>query len=260
MSRLCDFRLLPLIALLVVLPASSQNQPAADPTTANAPADASADLTPLTPEENGDILEVRGRYQAAIESYAKEQQPSAEVWNKMGIAYQMLYDLKDAARCYKHALQLAPTNPNVLNNLGTVEDLLGDLPAAEHFYRKSLNLQADSAVTMKNLGTNLLSQHQYGRGAEAYKRALALDPHVFDPYEGPGVDVPAPASERGTINYFAAETCAGAGLKDCALNFLRKAINEGAATIKRVSADNAFQDLRGNPDLEKLLAETHEAK
>src|SRR5690348_839152 len=96
MSRPCELRLLPLIALIVALPASSQNQPAATVTTAHVPANAAAVVAPLSPEEYGDILEVRGRYQAAIESYAKVQEPSVALWNKMGIAYQMLFNLKGA--------------------------------------------------------------------------------------------------------------------------------------------------------------------
>ena len=41
------------------------------------------------------------RYQAAIEAYKKAPQDSAAVWNKMGIAYQMMFNLEDAIRCYQ---------------------------------------------------------------------------------------------------------------------------------------------------------------
>ena len=41
------------------------------------------------------------RYQAAIEAYKQAPQNSAAVWNKMGIAYQMMFNLPDATRCYE---------------------------------------------------------------------------------------------------------------------------------------------------------------
>ncbi len=40
----------------------------------------------------------------------------------MGIAYQMMFNVKDATRCYNASLKLDPKNPQVLNNLATVYD------------------------------------------------------------------------------------------------------------------------------------------
>ena len=42
------------------------------------------------------------RYQAAIEAYKKAPTDDAAVWNKMGIAYQMMFNLTDAMHCYQH--------------------------------------------------------------------------------------------------------------------------------------------------------------
>src|ERR1700753_538888 len=74
------------------------------------------------PEALGDSLMIHRRYQAAIEAYKQAQAPeaSAVVWNKMGIAYQMMFNLQDATRCYEQSLKLDSRNANVLNNLGTV--------------------------------------------------------------------------------------------------------------------------------------------
>lgn len=207
----------------------------------------------LTPEELGDIYEIRGRYHAAAVTYAKVEQPSAAVWNKMGIAYQMLFDLKDAMRCYKEALRLDSSNPRVLNNMATIYEQQRQFSKAEHYYRRALKFDDQNPVLLKNLGTNQLMQHKHEAGAKAYRAALALDPHIFERREGPQMNDPAPASERGTTNYFKAQSCARAGLNDCALTHLRKAINEGAASRKRIVADRAFDALRESPGLQKLL-------
>jgi len=61
------------------------------PTTGTAPA-ANSPLTyvasapPPTPEQIGDSLSVRQRYQAAIAAYSKADPMTAPIWNKMGIA------------------------------------------------------------------------------------------------------------------------------------------------------------------------------
>jgi len=212
-------------------------------------------LPALTLEQRGDIFLARKEYQAALKTYAHVEQPTAKVWNKMGISHQMMFDEKDAERCYKESLKLDPNNSSVLNNLGTVEDTLEDFSAAERLYAKSLKLNPRSAIVLKNLGTNLLRQHEYGRGADAYAQALAIDPHIFDPHSGPQIGAPSTAGERGTASYFEARSCARAGLDDCAVAHLRRAFNEGSATLKRVADEDDFEKLRGKPEFESLLAE-----
>jgi tetratricopeptide (TPR) repeat protein len=209
----------------------------------------------LSFEQRGDILSARRQYQAAIAAYAKITQPSAAVWNKMGIAYQMLYDPSDAARCYNQSLALDRNEIRALNNLATVDDSISEFPAAERLYKQALRLEPQSAQLFRNLGTNLLMQHQYRRGMEAYTQALAIDARIFNQDFGPSVDAPTPASERGAVTYFEARSCARAGLTDCALSQLRKAFNEGSATIKSVSSENDFARLRGTPEFQQLLAE-----
>ncbi len=55
-----------------------------------------------TPEQIGDSLMAHQRYQAAIrEQYKKASPHSSDVWNKMGVAYQLMFNLDDAARCYE---------------------------------------------------------------------------------------------------------------------------------------------------------------
>jgi len=208
----------------------------------------------LTMEQMGDRFFISQQYQAAIQTYAQVAQPSAVVWNKMGISYQMMYDLKGAVRCYKESLKLRPTDAKVLNNLATAEEELEDFPAAEHNYRKALELDPYNAQFFKNLGTNLLMQGQNDRGAEAYKHALAINSHILDARFGPKVNEPGGVQALGEANYIKAQSCAQAGLTDCALSYLQLAFNEGSATVKKVAADADFASLRGTPGLAHLLA------
>jgi tetratricopeptide (TPR) repeat protein len=228
-------------------------QPSATPAQSQTP-NSSPQIQP-TAKEVGDALMLHQRYQAAIEAYKKVPSPSAEALNEMGIAYQMMFSLEEAVKCYQASLRLEPRNANVMNNLGTVYDSLKQYGGAERMYRKALKLDPESALIEKNLGTNQLAQHRYKKGWAAYQVALAIDPHIFKNSVSPRVDNPASAQDRGAMNYYMAKGCVRAGQNDCAIEYLRMALNEGFTNPKKIEADSEFAGLRGVPAFETLLAE-----
>ena len=98
-------RLLPPSSMLAILAAASQSiahialaaQVPPVQISQQAPASASrqpdvSPVPPLTPEQRGDMLLAEKHYQAAVEAFKKAPQNSAEVWNRMGIAYQQLFN------------------------------------------------------------------------------------------------------------------------------------------------------------------------
>lgn len=208
---------------------------------------------PPTPEQLGDALMAHQRYQAAIEAYKKGPKDSADVWNKLGIAYQLMFNLTDAMHCYRTSYKLNPKNSNVLNNLGTVYDALKQYHNAEKMYRKALKLDPQSALILKNLGTNLLAQHKYKKGWQQYQAALKVDPTIFGDNSRPRIENPASISDRGAMNYYMAKSCAKAGMSQQAIVYLRLAMNEGYTNPKKIIADDEFAKLHGNPEFEQLL-------
>jgi len=206
-------------------------------------------------ERTGDSYEGHRQYQAAIDAYSMVYPPTANVWNKMGVAYQMMYDAKDAARSYARALKMDPNSFSALNNLATVEDSLGDYSEAERFCRKGLELSPRSATLLKNLGTTLLLQHDYRGGADAYAEAMAIDPHIFDNRPVFIVRIAAPHSEHGTTEYYQARVCARGGQSDCAVFHLRRAFDAGSANVRRVAREKDFDRIRANPQFVELVNE-----
>jgi tetratricopeptide (TPR) repeat protein len=256
MFKLDECRWLPALGLMTFLAAAPHflaAQAPAETPAALASQTASSASAPPTHEELGDTLAVHRRYQAAIAEYVKAS-PSAAVWNKMGIAYQMMFNLKDATRCYRESLKLDSHNSQVLNNLATVYDSLKQYGTAEHFYHKALKVDPQSPLILKNLGTNLLSQRKYSRGWEEYQKALALDPEIFEDRSSPQVQNPTSVAERGAMNYYMALGCARMGEIPCALQYLRMALDEGFTSPKKVASDMAFANLRDNPDFKQMLA------
>jgi Tfp pilus assembly protein PilF len=126
---------------------------------------------------------------------------------------------------------------------------------AVKMYHKALKIDPKSALVLKNLGTDLLAQHQYKKGWEVYKTALAADPQIFDHNPGPRVENPASVQDRGAMNYYMAKGCVRAGKNDRAIEYLRMALNEGFTNPKKLAADQEFAGLHGVPAFEQLMAE-----
>jgi len=200
-------------------------------------------------------MQSQKRYQLAIAAYKKVQPPRASVWNKMGIAYQMMFNLKEAQRCYKESMKLDPKNSTTVNNLATTYDSMKKYKDAEKTYRKALKIAPNSAIIYKNLGTNLLTQHKYQAGLDAYKQAMTLDPQIFQDRNSPRVSNPANVQDRGAMNYYMALGCLHSGQTDCALQYLRNALNEGYVTPKKLATDDQFLSLRDNPAFQQMLAD-----
>jgi len=254
-----------LVVLAFLVPASlslpAQVAPSPEPSSVSAtqvapvaPVPAPTPNPNAKPEQIGDSLMAHQRYQAAIEQYKKAPRDSADVWNKMGVAYQLMLNLEDAARCYQQALKINPKNAVVLNNLGTVYVTMKQFSKAEKSYRKALKVDPKSALVHKNLGTALLAEHKYKKGWEEYQNALADDPDIFRHTNTVRVENPASVQERGAMNYYMAKGCVRAGQTDRAIEYLRMAINEGFTTPKKVAADQEFSALRGVPAFEEMLA------
>jgi len=240
----------PNVQIQAPTPAST---PALSPSSAAATQTGKPPLPEPTEEDIGDSLTIHQRYQAAIAAYQKAPR-SASVWNKMGIAYQMMFNIREATQCYRQSLKMDSHNSQVINNLATIYDSQKQFSAAERMYRKALKIDPESALVYKNLGTNLLAQHKYDRGWDAYQHALTLDPQIFSDHGTPQVQNPASIAERGAMNYYMALGCVRIGQTDCALQYLRMALDEGFTNSKKIALDVAFASLRENPDFKQLLA------
>ena len=195
------------------------------------------------------------RYQEAIAKYDSVTPKTPAIWNKMGIAYQMMFNMNDAVRCYKESLKLDPRDFSVYNNLGTVYESQQNHREAEKAYRKAIQLNPKFALAYKNLATSLMARHKFKQGAAANAQALALDPAIFAPSDTLTVDNPASAKDRGAINYYTAIDCVRAGQTACALEHLRLALNQGYISASKIAADGRFAPLSNDPGFQRLLAE-----
>jgi len=206
-------------------------------------------------EDQGNLQLARRHYQAAIAAFTQVSPKSATVWNKIGIADQQMFLTEEARKSYEKALKLDPRNSDVLNNLGSIYYSLREYSIAEHYYRNALKINPRSALIYKNLGTDLMAADKFKKGWNCYQTALAIDPEIFERANQLRIGEPTPTQQRGAINYYLAMSYVRVGKLDLAVDYLRRAIDEGFTDRRKVLMDKEFASLRGSMAFDKLISE-----
>jgi tetratricopeptide (TPR) repeat protein len=218
------------------------------------PSASNAELPVITPELRADMLAVHGHYHDAIDAYSKIQPLTAEIYNKIGIAYQRMAMDSEAIAYYDRAARMDRNYAAVYNNLGTVYFRENDNKRAKRFYKKSIRLDAQMAPFWSNLGAVYLAQKKYSDGAEAYERAFNLDPGIFQELELNGLRKDESPEDLAKTYICFAEIYAHAGMKMEAIDYLQKALLEGFKDKQKLQQDQQLASLHGTPAFEQLLS------
>lgn len=213
----------------------------------------SSEFPVITPELRADMLSAHAQYQDAIDAYSRIRPQTAEIYNKIGIAYQHLGMDEDAIDYYGMAARLDHRFAAVYNNLGTVYFHENDNKKAQRLYKKSIHLDAQTAPFWSNLGAVYLAQRQYSDGAEAYERAFNLDPNIFQEIALNGIHQYESPEELAKMYLTFAEIYAHAGMKTEAIDYLRKALLEGFHDTQQLQQDQQLATLHGTPEFDQLL-------
>jgi tetratricopeptide (TPR) repeat protein len=224
------------------------------------PAPAPPNPNALTPEMRGDIFMARKMFREAVEMYAQMPQNQALTWNKMGIAYHQMAQLGLAKKSYEKALKLNPSYAEAINNLGTVAYAQKSYRRATNHYKKAILIAPLSASMHSNLGTAYFARKKYEDASESYKKAMELDPNVFE-HRGSNGTVLQERSveERAKFHYYLAKLYAKGGQNERALQYLRKALEEGYKERAKIAEDDAFALLKENPEFLTILKTEYRA-
>ena len=245
-------RLVSLVAVLSLQALRAQPAPPAD--SSMRPASQESPAQTLTPERRGDIYMARRMYREALEAYRKAPQDSPIIWNKMGIAYQQLTELDTARKHYERSLKLNPKYPEAINNLGTIHYARKNYRRAVSQYQRALKITPDSASILSNLGMAYFARKRYQEAAETFQQALAIDPEVFEHRSTYGVLLQERSvEERAKFHYYLSKLYAQGGRTELALQYVRKALEEGFKDRKNFLEDPDFAGLRELPEFKELM-------
>jgi tetratricopeptide (TPR) repeat protein len=212
----------------------------------------------LSPEARGDIYMARKMYREAIEAFREGSPKDPVLQNKSGIAYHQMQQLDSAKKCYEMAIRLKPDYMEAENNLGTVYYAKKNFRKAIGCYRRAVKMVAENARAASiysNLGTAYFARKQYPLATDAYQTALRLDPNVFETHGSFGVMLQERnVEERAKFHYYMAKLYAKSGRTELALQYIRKALEEGFKERKKLEEDPEFAAMRDLPEFKELLA------
>jgi len=221
-------------------------------------APAVAPLKPdLSPEMRGDIFMARKMYREAIDAFKEGSAKDPIVLNKLGIAYHQLQQMDNARKSYEQAIRYKPDYVEALNNLGTVYYARKSYRRAIGWYNKALRIAPEdikSASIYMNLGTAYFARKRYDDATKTFQTALRLDPEVFERHGSYGVMLEERSvEERAKFHFHLAKLYAKGGRNDLAIQYLRKAIEEGFKEKKKLEEEPEFTALRDLPEFKELL-------
>jgi tetratricopeptide (TPR) repeat protein len=219
------------------------------------PTSAAAAEIELSPETRGDLAMAHEQYLQAIDFYTQVSDKNAVTWNKLGMAYHHLFAFDEARRDYEHALHLRSNYPEAMNNLGAIYYAKRNYKKAIHYYTKAIDFNPKSAPIYSNLGTAWFARGKAALGIEAYRTAFSLDPNVFASRSALLIGEALPPHERALQDFCIAKLFAASGNNGEAIEFLRKALNEGLSDRRMILKDQTLASVRATPEFAQLMNE-----
>jgi tetratricopeptide (TPR) repeat protein len=208
-------------------------------------------------DARGDELRAQKAYLDALDYYraALAKKPSASLYNKAGITELELRRDKESTKDFERAVKLDRESADALNNLGVAWYLQQKYARAIKQYEKAVKLKPDVASFYNNLGAAYYGRKEWEQATAAYGHALQLDPDIFERTSRTGVTAQLPSpEERARFEYLIAKLYARQGETDHALQYLRRAMEEGYPGISDVYKDADFEGLRKDARFAQLMA------
>ena len=213
----------------------------------------------LAPEEMADLYMARKQYREASEEYKRltDQNPKNAVYlNKLGISLHQQSALALALKYYQRAVKADPQYADAENNIGTIWYQRKRYGKAIRAYQKAIKMRDDMPVLYSNLGYAYFSDGKYEEAISAFRVALAKDPQFFErgATRTGSILQDRSVSDRGRFYFLLAKSFAQSGnLERCVL-YLRKAKDEGYASMLDVKKDPAFAAVLKDPVVIEMLA------
>ena len=207
----------------------------------------------VKPETRGDIFMAEKKYREAIDAYSEDPNKTAVTYNKIGIAYHQLQQLDNARKYYDRALKMKRDYAEAMNNIGAVYYAKKSYRRAIRYYERALKLQPSASV-YSNLGTAYFARKKFDDATKAYEEALRLDPDVFEHRSNVGTLLEDRTIEdRAKFHYYLAKMYAKSGRNELALQYVRKALEEGFKERNKLNKDPEFEALRNTKEFQDLL-------
>ena len=162
--------------------------------------------------------------------------------------------LQEAKTDYEQALRLNPKYGEALNNLATVYYAEKDYPAGGKALPSSSETDSQFGDGVQQPRNGVLRRREVQARRHCLPAAFWIDPAVFrgDPLQT--IPEASSTAERARVNFCLAELYAQAGMKEQAIEYLRKALDAGFNDNRRLMQDQEFASIRQTPEFAQLMA------
>jgi tetratricopeptide (TPR) repeat protein len=214
----------------------------------------------LSGEEMGDLFMARKQYFEAAQAFKhlSDDNPRNAVYlNKLGIALHQQEALSLALKYYERALKVNPRYADAQNNIGTIWYQRKKYNKAIRAYERAIKMRDDMAVLYSNLGYAYFGEKKYEQSISAFRMALVKDPQLFEHNSSRTGSLlqDRSVSDRGRFYFLLAKSYAESGNIERAVLYLRKAKDEGYATlVADLKKDKAFAAELQVPEIQDMIA------
>jgi tetratricopeptide (TPR) repeat protein len=128
--------------------------------------------------KRGAKLLERGFYKEAAKEFktALELDPTADMYQNMGIVLMRLHKTAEAVSHFRQAVELKPDRTEYLSNLGTALYQLGNLDEGIIFLQKAFAIEPGYEHSTLNLAMCLQKKQRWRDAVDVYKKGLATAP------------------------------------------------------------------------------------
>lgn len=219
--------------------------------------DAAPKPVALTVGERADIYLAERNYPQAIEvlqQALREHMDTADIYNRLGIAYQQVNDLGKAKKYYQQAIKKDKLSARYRNNLGTVYFMQKKWKDAGKQFRQAIKLDPTKATYFVNLGGVLFARKKYPEAIASFRSALRIDPDSLFPMSGAGPVVQdVEGANTARFHYDLARLFCSMGMLNEAVHEFSQAYDMHYNKLKESLTDPAFAALRSRPEYRTLM-------
>ena len=175
-------------------------------------------------------------------------------WNGLGQLYFDEGNITEARRCYGHALEIQPNDPDVNYNAGVASMADGDLEKAEEYLGKAAGTKANLNAA---LGTLYTQKGDYAAAKKAYGNTptnnAAVQQILNEDYAGASQTLNAVKEPNATTAYLKAIVGARTNDKAAVYANLKSAIAQDASMKSRAAQDIEFAKFAEEAEFQAIV-------
>jgi len=178
---------------------------------------------------------------------------SARANNLLGLTYFKEGNYDSAEIYFQRAIRIDSQYATGYLNLGAIYAMRELYPKAREYYEKAISISPDQAAGYYSLATLCFQLNDKEQGLNYLKKGLELDPNYLEEHPEALAGLPMRGSALADLYFNFAKVFASRGEVDRAVEYLKKAQENGFKNWKLIEEEPEFAAIRDNPLIREFL-------